>query len=225
MLTKSLIMKKLCVLLLSLTMMIVCLSCEKLFKKDDPAELNGDPSPMGEVGVTVESSSSAIAGVSNFTATVTAIKDGVSTYSGSATVTNAFLKNMVANFPGVTINGNTVSIANMKIQQTTDGIKSMTGGGAGVLVKYDSNVGDTYPIGSTGKVRTVVAKTGLDDYPYGFFLIKVIQVEDNPSYLKSTSGVSKITYVANHKYGLVGVKVAFDDGTSSTFPVYSSTQN
>jgi hypothetical protein len=225
MLTKSLIMKKLCILLLSITMMMLCLSCEKLFKKDDPGELKGDPSPMGEVGVTVESSSEPIAGVSNFTATVTALKDGVSTYSGSATVTNAFLKNMVSNFPGVTINGDIVSITNMKIQQTKDGIKSMTGGGAGILVKYDSNVGDTYPIGSTDKVRTVVAKTGIDDYSYGFFLIKVIQVEDNPSYLKSTAGVTKVTYVANHKFGLVGVKVAFDDGTTSTFPIYTSAEN
>jgi hypothetical protein len=225
MITKSLIMRKLCVILLSITMMMLFLSCEKILKKDDPAALNGDPSPMGEVGVTVTSSSAPIAGLSNFTATVTTMKDGVSTYSGSATVTNEFLKNMVSNFPGVTINGNTVSITNMKIQQTTDGIKSLTGGGAGILVKYDSNVGDTYPIGSTGNVRTVVAKTGLDDYSYGFFLIKVIQVEDNPIYLKSTAGVSKVTYVANHKFGLVGVKLAFDDGTSSTFPVYSSTQN
>jgi hypothetical protein len=212
-------------LLLIVTMMVLFVSCEKVFKKDDPTALNGDPSPMGEVGVTVESSSAPIAGLSNFTATVTAIKDGVSTYSGSATITNEFLKNMVSNFPGVNINGNTVSITNMKIQQTTDGIKSLTGGGAGILVKYDSNVGDTYPIGSTGNVRTVVSKTGLDDYPYGFMLIKTIQVEDNPIYLKSTAGVSKVTYVANHKFGLVGVKLAFDDGTTTTFPVYSSTQN
>jgi hypothetical protein len=56
-------------------------------------------------------------------------------------------------------------------------------------------------------------------------LIKTIQVEDNPIYLKSTAGVSKVTYVANHKFGLVGVKLAFDDGTTTTFPVYSSTEN
>jgi hypothetical protein len=218
-------MKKFLVLLLSITIIVLCMSCDKLLNKDDPTELGGDQSAMSEVGVTVSSSSAPIAGVSDFNATVTALKDGVSTYSAQATVTNSLLKNMVANFPGVTINGDNISITNMKIQQTTNGIKSLTGGGAGILVKYDSNVGDTYPIGSTGNVRKVVAKTGLDDYSYGFFLIKVIQVEDNPIYLKSTSGVSKITYIANHKYGLVGVKVAFDDGTSSTFPLYSSTQN
>jgi hypothetical protein len=218
-------MKKLLVVIVSAAILITCFSCEKLLKKDDPTSLVGDPSPMAALGVTVESSSSPIAGLSNFKATVTASKDGVSTYSGSAIVNNVFLKNMVSNFPGVTINGNTVSIANMKIQQTTDGIKSLSGGGAGILVKYDSNVGDTYQIGTTGNVRTVVSKTGIDDYSYGMLLIKTIQVEDNPMYLKSTAGVTKVTYVANHKFGLVGVKVAFDDGTSTTFPVYSSTQN
>jgi hypothetical protein len=218
-------MKSLFLFFISISMLMFCISCEDLFKKDDPTVLKGDPSPMGEVGVTVSSSLAPIAGVSNFSATVTALKDGVSTYSGSATVTNSLIKNMVSNFPGVTINGNTVSIANMQIQQTTDGIKCMTGTGNGILVKYDSNVGDTYQVGSTDKVRTVVAKTGVDDYPYGFYQIKVIQVDESTSYLKSTSGITKITYVANHKFGLVGVKVAFDDGTSSTFPVYSSTQN
>lgn len=218
-------MKKLLVLLLSITIAVLCFSCEKLLKKDDPGTLAGDPSPMAAAGVTVESSSGAIAGVSNFKATVTSYRDGISTYSGAATVTNSLLKNMVANFPGVTITGNTVSITNMQMQQTSDGIKCITGPGAGVIVRYDSEVGDTYPIGETGNVRTVVSKTGADDYPYGMLLIKTIQVETNPNTLKRTGGVSKITYVANHKFGLVAVKVAFDDNSSTTFPVYSSTQN
>jgi len=218
-------MKKLFVFLFSITMVVLCLSCEKLFNKEDPSELNGDQSAMGEVGVTVESSSAEIAGISNCTASVITAKDGVSSYSGSATVKNELLKNLVANIPGITINGDKVSAANIQFKLTVEGFECKTGPGAGIMVKYDSNVGDTYPIGSTGKVRTVVAKTGIDDYPYGFFLIKVIQVEEIPSYLKSTGGVTKITYIANHKYGLVGVKVAFDDGTSSAFPIYTSAEN
>jgi hypothetical protein len=43
--------------------------------------------------------------------------------------------------------------------------------------------------------------------------------------LKKTGGITKYTYIANHKFGLVGVKVSFDDGTSADFPVYSSTGN
>jgi len=218
-------MKKQFLFLLGITLVLLCMSCDKLLNKDDPAELSGDPSAMGAVGVTVSSSTAPVAGVSNFNATVTALKDGVSTYSAQATVTNTLLKNMVANFPGVVITGDQVSITNFQIQQTTAGLKCLSGPGAGIIVKYDSNVGDTYPVGTTGNVRTVVSKTGIDDYAYGFYLIKTVQVETNPNNLKSTAGVSKITYIANHKYGLVGVKVAFDDGTSTTFPVYSSTQN
>jgi hypothetical protein len=219
-------MKKLFFSVFCLALIVLCMSCEDLFnKEEDAGTLGGDQSPMGEVGTTVSSSSAEIAGVSNFTATVTALKDGVSTYSAQATVTNALLKNMVSNFPGVTVIGDKVSITNMQIQQTKEGIKCNTGPGAGVLVKYDSSVGDTYPLGETGKVRTVVSKTGEDDYPYGFMLIKTIQVESDPNNLKTTGGISKITYITNHKYGLVGVNIAFDDGTTSLFPIYSSAEN
>ena len=131
----------------------------------------------------------------------------------------------MANIPGITINGDKVSATNIKFKLTDEGFECKTGPGAGIMVKYDSKVGDTYPIGSTGNVRTVVAKTGVDDYPYGFMLIKVIEVEEIPNYLKSGGGVSKITYIANHRFGLVGVKVTFDDGTSSTFPIYTSSEN
>jgi hypothetical protein len=213
-------MKNFLTLFVSLSFLLLCYSCEK----ESDTKLNGDQSPMGEVGVTVSSSSTEIAGASNFNATVTKLEGGVSTYSASATVTNALLKNLVANFPGVTINGDEVSITGMEIQQTKEGIRSLTGPGAGIIVKYSSSVGDTYPIGSTGEVRTVVSKTGVDDYPYGFFLIKTVQVEMNPMNLKS-GGVDKYTFVANHKCGLVGVKVTFDDQTEVMFPIYTSAEN
>jgi len=45
-----------------------------------------------------------------------------------------------------------------------------------------------------------------------------------PIGLKS-GGVDKYTFVANHKFGLVGVKVTFDDQTDVTFPIYTSAEN
>jgi hypothetical protein len=212
-------MKKLFILL-SLPMLALSYSCNK----ESSTELNGDQSPMGEAGVMVSSSSAEIAGVSSFSATVTSLDKGISTYSATATVTNPLFKNMVANFPGIVISGDQVSITGLQVQQTKEGIKNLTGDNDGVMVKYASEVGDKYPIGSTGKERTVVSKTGVDDYYYGFYLIKTIQVEQAADPLKS-SGITKYTYVYNHKYGLVGVKVDFDDGTSTTFPIYSSTEN
>jgi len=205
-----------------LLLMVLCYSCDIINKDDD--DISGAQSPMGEVGVTVSSSSAEIAGVSSFSAVITKLEDGISTYSATAIVTNPLLKNMVANFPGVEVNGDVVSIADMQIQQTKEGIKSVSGNGAGVLVKYDSEVGDTYEVENSGIVRTVVSKTGVDDYSYGFYLIKVIQVEQEPVSLKS-GGVEKYTYIANHKFGLVGVKVDFEDGTNVTFPIYTSAIN
>ena len=218
-------MKKVLILVYSIAFLLLCFSCEDLFNKEDPTKLNGDQSPMGELGVEVSSTTAEVAGVSNCAASVVTLKDGVSTYSGSATVKNELLKNILASVPGITINGDKVTASNFDFKLTNEGFECLTGPGAGILVKYDSNVGDTYPIGSTGKVRTVVAKTGEDDYPYGFMLIKVLQVEENPSYLKSSTGVSKITYVANHKFGLVGVKILLEDGSSATFPVYTNAEN
>lgn len=219
-------MKSIFLLLAGISMIALFSSCEKLLgKEEDSGTIGGAQSAMGEVGVTVSSSSVEIAGVSNCEATITSLTDGISSYTAEATVTNPLLKNIVSNFPGVTIDGDKCTITNFQVQQTTEGIKTLTGPGAGVIVKYDSEVGDTYPVGNTGSVRKVVSKTGEDDYSYGFMLIKTIQVEMEPLGLKKTGGITKYTYIANHKFGLVGVKVSFDDGTSATFPVYSSTQN
>jgi hypothetical protein len=214
-------MKKTIILFSSLTILLTSISCSKT---EDSNSLGGDSSPMAQKA-TVSSSSAAIAGVSGFTATVSDNKDGVSTYTASATVTNALLKNMVSSYPGISVSGNTVTATNFKIQQTKDGIKCLTGSGEGVVVKYGSNVGDTYTVGSTGRTRKVVSKSTTDDYPYGFMNIKTIQVEADANTFVNTGGVSKITYIANHKFGLVGVKVNFDDGTSTTFPIYNSTTN
>ena len=108
---------------------MLCLSCD-LLKKDDPTVLGGDQSPMGKVGVTVGSSSEPISGVSNFSATLTALSGGISTYSAQATLTNTLLKTSLSNYPGITINGNTVTISNVQIESTTAGIKCISGPGA-----------------------------------------------------------------------------------------------
>lgn len=204
---------------------LLCISCD-LLNESDPTEIGGSQSPMGNVGTTVTSSTAAIAGVSNFSASVTSLSGGVSTYTAQVTITNTLLKTALSNYPGISVNGNTVSISNIQIASTTEGIKCVSGPGAGVLVKYNASVGDTYPVGTTGAVRKVVSNTGLDDYPYGMMMIKTIQVESTPKSIQSTAtGIAKITYIANHKFGLVGVKVTMDDGSSITFPVYTSTQN
>ncbi|PKP06750.1 MAG: hypothetical protein CVU10_04110 [Bacteroidetes bacterium HGW-Bacteroidetes-5] len=216
-------MKKLLTFLTILLLVASVHSCDLI----DAAtgKLGGTPSAMGAVGVTVTTSSSPISGVSNFTATVTTSNDGVSTYSGSATVTNSALSTLFTNIPGVSVNGSTVSTTNMQFKQTTKGLELLSGPTAGIIVNYDSNVGDKYPVGKTGAYREVMTKSTGDDYSYGFYLIKVLKVEEIVGGVKSAAGISKITYWANHKYGLVGVQFNFGDGTFAKFPVYTTAQN
>lgn len=205
----------------------IILSCVILFsacEKDKDVKLGGAQSPMGEVGVTVSSSSASIAGVSNFTAIVTSNEDGVSVYNGSCTVNNTLLKNMLSNIPELNINGNVVSSTSVKFRHTTEGIEFLSGPTAGIWARYDSKVGDKYSVGSTGTYRKVVSKSTTDDYPYGFFDIKVMEVEEVPSSVLGT-GIKKISYYANHRFGLVGIKFTFDDNSEAHFPVYMSAEN
>jgi len=75
------------------------------------------------------------------------------------------------------------------------------------LVKYDASVGDTYSFtddeGNTF-TRKVVSKSTDDDYQLGFMLIKVLKIEETQ---ENDPLVDKITYYANHKFGLVGIEI------------------
>ena len=117
------------------------------------------------------------------------------------------------------INGDNVSIDGVKVKFTSEGIESFGPLERGIIVKYDSSVGDTYPCGS-GK-RTVISKSTDDDFFWGGMMIKVLAIEENPNKL----GVKKIVYYANHRWGLVAVEFTFDDNSVARYPVYSSSSN
>lgn len=88
-----------------------------------------------------------------------------------------------------------------------------------VLVRYDAKVGDTYKLKKSNGVtitREVTYKSTDDDFPYGFMYIKVIDVEQD----SRIPGVSKIVYHTNHKFGLAGVEIFMEDGTSSSMLIY-----
>lgn len=189
-------------------------------KKDKADTLGGMQSPMGEVGETISSSWGTVAGVSSIEAEVVSLENGVSSFSGTAVVTNNTIKNILQNHPQTTVNGDNVTITDIEFRITSEGIESINGLEPGVIVKYDSNVGDTYTING-GKTRTVTAKSTDNDYYWGGMDIKVMQIEENTNKL----GVKKTVYWANHRFGLVGIEFTFDDNSTAKFPVYSSTQN
>ncbi|QLH54406.1 MAG: hypothetical protein CH6_3349 [Candidatus Kapaibacterium sp.] len=77
------------------------------------------------------------------------------------------------------------------------------------LVKYSAKVGDKYEFkDNQGNkfVREVTQRSTTDDYPIGFWLIKVIVVEETIEEGPYKDLFGKITYYTNHKFGLVGVK-------------------
>jgi hypothetical protein len=219
-------MKTLIYLSSFLLILACCFSCDLLEddEDDDNTNIDGEQSPMGDVGTTFSSSTLTIAGVSDVEGSISNLNNGVSTLKAKAVVTNPALKNLLSNFPEVSVNGDTVSTDNAKFRITKDGIEYLTGPTSGVLVNYGSSVGDKYPIGSTGSSRTVVSKSSDDDYEYGFLLIKVLEIEE-PATAYRSAGINEITYWANHRFGLVGFEFSFDDGTSAKFPLYCSAEN
>jgi hypothetical protein len=87
------------------------------------------------------------------------------------------------------------------------------------LVKYDWAVGNVYEFTNSDGIkvkRTVVSKAPLEDYTLGFFKIKTIRVEET----KEDPIFEKITYIANHKYGLVGVVVKSKNGNQSELSIF-----
>lgn len=183
--------------------------------------IGGSQSPIGEVGVVVETIGTSAFGVTNALAEVVALENGVSEYSGSATVTNAAIRNILSNAPGVTVSGNTVTVTGVKMKVTTEGIESVEGFHPGVIVDYNAKVGDTYPMPGTGRSRQVVSRSSDDDYFWGWMMIKVIEVEEPTN----SMGVARTTYWANHRWGMVGIEFELDDGTILEFPIYNSANN
>lgn len=196
-------------------------SCDLIEEAITGSKLGGSQSAIGEVGVTVTSSSTQINGVSNIQASVTSLSGGVSTYTGSATVTNSSILNTLSNLPGVTVSGNTVTVTGVKFKSTTEGVESIYGFDPGIIIKYSSSVGDKYDILGSSTKREVTAKSTTDDFSWGGMLIKVIKVEENIN----RGGIKKITYYGNHKWGMVAIRFDFDDGSYSQFPIYNSANN
>jgi len=112
----------------------------------------------------------------------------------------------------------------VKLRVTSEGIQDYLNPDKkrSTLVRYDAKVGDVYRTslsdGST-ITRNVTAVSTQDDFPYGFFQIKTITVEQ-PSRIP---GVSKFVYRANHRFGLVWVQAQLEDG--STLSYYLFPQN
>ena len=198
---------------------LLLISCEKYSILTQ--SLGGTQSPIGEVNTAFTFSN--ITGISNSTASVTELTGGVSKISFTGMVTDSKLLALTSYLSNVTVSGNTVS-GDMKAKITSNGIETVHEGGKLILVKYNAKVGDVYSLktGDATIKREVMSKSVDDDYYWGGMLIKTMVVKETGH---TAPGISKIEYIANHKFGLVGAKLYFTDGTSKSIDVYSSKTN
>ena len=197
--------------LAALLMLIV--SCNK----DELGDIGGDQSSIGEVGNIIDWNVGQF-GISNSSMRVTKLEDGVSTFQCSGATTNSTyidLLEMVPTerFPGtVSISGNTVT-AEVNAKVTDEGAQVIFNDGTKLtLVNYGAKVGDKYSatVGGTTLENEVVEKSTDDDYLWmGGMYLKVIRVK----YTSHSPGINYVIAIYNHKFGLVGLDVHFEDGT------------
>lgn len=207
-----------------LVMVVVLSSCGLLDGNDDNSgrsPLGGDPSPMGTVGhefgvVTPN-------GVDDEMVEVIDYSNRISTVQYTATISNSALLEMVKAMPDVTVNGNQASVSR-KYRITTKGFQSVYDEGNLTLMNYEAKEGDKYSINRNGSTleRRVTKVSKEDEYQWGFMFIKTVHVEETG---RNIPGVSKIEFVGNHRFGMVGVKIYFEDGTSQNMTVIARAEN
>jgi hypothetical protein len=186
--------------------------------KDDPSELDGNQSAFGEVGNEIEWTVGQF-GITDAVMYVSKLEDGISTFACSGSTTEGYyidlLKMMpIDRFPGsFTISGNTI-MADVKAKITDNGMQAVFEDGTTfTLVKYDAQVGDKYTAVTGGITleNEVIEKSSEDDYYWQGILIKVITVR----YKSHTPGILYVDFVYNHKFGMVGMGVHFEDGSAT----------
>ena len=190
-------MKKLLLILLTVPALFAAASCNKV------DSIGGEQDSKGEVGTVLKGD---FAGATNPNVSVSKLDNGISTVSGTLTMTDERYMKVIKQLPDqFSVDGDKVTIKNIKYKATDEGVENLSGIYDGVLVKYKAKVGDTYSNG--GKV-THVSKD--NDFQWGSMKIKVIEVQNSK---KKLDGVKKVTYWGNHRFGIVAVETEFEDGT------------
>lgn len=190
-------------------LIISLISCD-----ESTASLGGDQSEFGEIGV-FATSPNLPAVLQGGTAEITDVEDGVSVLTLSVDFSEAEIENIQQRLPG--FDGRSDFDAKFRI--TTKGVQSVYDDGTNfTLVKYDAEVGDTYTLKRNGQnlKREVIQKSTEDDYYWNGWLLKTITVKETG---RAVPGLSETELVFNHKFGLVGYTMKFEDGSSESFPV------
>jgi|APTNR8051073442_1049403.scaffolds.fasta_scaffold45063_1 hypothetical protein len=138
-------------------------------------------------------------------------------------IVNHFLKRFDAQLDTSNMERITIT-TEIKVKATDQGIQDFVYSKGNTnkpftLIKYSANVGDKYTFTTdegTTYVREVVSKSTDDDYPLGFFNIKVtkvVETQPNDPLLKT------ISYYTNHKFGLVGIELETINGKKAKIDI------
>ena len=193
---------------------LVLTSCTKLNIGNKASSSIGGTTniPINTVGNTF--SNSVVVGYSSYqgTISITNVTDGVATVQFRATIPSniPILQGIKPKYK----DSSGKLVCEGKFKMTDAGILDYNNKDHDpfVLVKYDAKVGDKYTLeksDGTTIVREVVRKSTTDDYFWNGLMIKTIDVEQS----SNISGVEKIIYFTNHKFGLVAVRVEMEDGS------------
>ncbi len=112
----------------------------------------------------------------------------------------------------------------LKGKVTSEGIQDYIYSGGNTdkpftVVKYNAKVGDKYTFtmdDGTKITREVTYKSNDDDYELGFMYIKVIKIVET----QEDPLMDKITYIANHKFGLVGIQLDMKNGKKALAKIF-----
>lgn len=110
-----------------------------------------------------------------------------------------------------------------KMKMTSEGFQWVTSNGDyQTVMKYNDPVGTTYKfVDKTYTNKTIEAvvteRTGIDEWPLVFWLIKTSKVDIN--YPDDYPLIKKLEVRANHKFGIVYVEATFKNGEKGTLNV------
>lgn len=192
----------------------LCAACS------DPNELGGNTdTEMGKVGNVVSFLGAKVGGANidiSATGTVMRNDDGVVILKVKVDLSKDPLLDAFAGLlPASALDSDGNIDTELKLKITDEGIQDYIDGDPHTYIKYDAEVGDTYPLTTSDGLtitREVTARSDQDDFPYRAMQIKTITVESNAR----IDGIKKITYRANHKFGIVYLEVIPESGAPAS---------
>lgn len=200
-------------------------ACDK-DESDDPNSLGGDvKTEISNVGDEFDLSVQVGDQYVNLNDQIKVISNnnGLVTLNIKANVSQApKIKQLLDKIPGSVYDAQGNVDANVQLKVTTEGIQDFFNKDQKphTLVKYNAKVGDQYKLSkSDGKTitRTVTARSDVDDFPYGFYYIKTITLEQD----SRIPGIQKFVYRANHKFGIVYLEIYLEDGSKVSSYIFA----